>query len=88
MSDLAFQKMSEIPAAPVLWLWEGRIPLGKVTILQGEPGVGKSTLAYDLAARVSRGSEMPGDHQKAAGPGNIVFFSGGDDLADTVRPPT
>lgn len=86
MSDVAFQKMAEITPEPVRWLWEGRIPLGKVTILQGEPGVGKSTLAYDLAARVSRGYEMPGDGRAGGAPGNVLFFSGGDDLADTVRP--
>ncbi len=87
VSDAVFQKMSEIQPEPVRWLWEGRIPLGKVTILQGEPGVGKSTLAFDLAARVSRGSDMPlvRGHDSVI-PGNVVIFSGGDELADTVRP--
>jgi len=87
VSDVTFQKMSEIKPEPVRWLWEGRIPLGKVTILQGEPGVGKSTLAYDLAARVSRGSDMPlvRGHDPSI-PGNVIIFSGGDELADTVRP--
>ena len=86
MSDVVFQKMSEIMPEPVRWLWEGRIPLGKVTILQGEPGVGKSTLVYDLAARVSRGSDMPLLKGSAVGPANVVLYSGGDELADTVRP--
>ncbi len=87
MSDAAFLRMSEIMPEPVRWLWEGRIPLGKVTILQGEPGVGKSTLVYDLAARVSRGSDMPliRGHDPVV-PGNVVIYSGGDELADTVRP--
>ena len=87
MSDVKFQKLSDIRPEPVRWLWEDRIPLGKVTILQGEPGVGKSTLAFDLAARVSRGSDMPmvRGHDHVA-PGNVVIFCGGDELADTVRP--
>ncbi len=87
MSDVVFKKMSEIKPEPVRWLWEGRIPLGKVTMLQGEPGVGKSTLVYDLAARVSRGSDMPlvRGHDRSI-PGNVIIFSGGDELADTVRP--
>ena len=87
MSDVKFQRLSEIRPEPVRWLWEDRIPLGKVTILQGEPGVGKSTLAFDLAARVSRGSDMPMVRGHAPiVPGNVVIFCGGDDLADTVRP--
>ena len=86
MSDVVFQQMSEIKPLPVRWLWEGRIPLGKVTILQGEPGVGKSTLVYDLAARVSRGYDMPLIKGHDVGPDNVIIFSGGDELADTVRP--
>ena len=86
MSDVIYQRMSEIMPEPVRWLWEGRIPLGKVTILQGEPGVGKSTLAFDLAARVSRGSDMPLLKRQGIGPANVVIYSGGDELADTVRP--
>ena len=87
VSAVVFQRLSEIKPEPVRWLWEGRIPLGKVTILQGEPGVGKSTLTFDLAARVSRGSDMPmvRGHDPAV-PGNVVIFCGGDELADTVRP--
>jgi len=54
--------------------------------LQGEPGVGKSTLVYDLAARVSRGSDMPLVKGRGVGPANVVLYSGGDELADTVRP--
>lgn len=83
---MVFQKMSEVSPEPVRWLWEGRIPLGKVTILQGEPGVGKSTLALDLAARVSRGHEMPLAREHGGVPGNVILYSGNDDLADTVRP--
>lgn len=79
--------MSEIAPEPVRWLWEGRVPLGKLAILQGEPGVGKTTLMLDLAARVSRGDEMPVEHRKhGAAPGSVVIYAGGDDLADTVRP--
>ncbi len=86
MSDVVYQKMSEIMPEPVRWLWEGRIPLGKVTILQGEPGVGKSTLAFDLAARVSRGYDMPLVKGHNVGPDNVVIYCGCEELADTVRP--
>lgn len=86
MSSVVWSNMAEVVSEPVRWLWEGRIPRGKVTLLDGEPGIGKSTLALDLAAKVSRGAAMPlakgGDHPAA----NVLLFSGDDDLADTVRP--
>jgi putative DNA primase/helicase len=51
--------LSEVVEESVEWLWEGRIPLGKLTIIDGDPGTGKSALTTDLAARVSTGREMP-----------------------------
>ncbi len=47
------------PAEPVEWLWPGRIAVGKVTLLAGDPGCGKSIVALDIAARVTRGSALP-----------------------------
>jgi hypothetical protein len=44
---------------PLHWLWPGRIPLGKLTLIAGDPGEGKSLLTADLAARVSTGSQFP-----------------------------
>src|SRR5579862_2367724 len=46
-------------AAPPAWLWEGRIPLGRVTLLEGAAGAGKSFVALDLAARVTKGTPWP-----------------------------
>jgi AAA domain len=85
MSNAVFTSLADIQPEPVQWLWDGRIPLGKVTLLESEPGVGKSTLTMELAARVSRGSPMPlmKIHPE---PSNVVIFSGDDGLADTVRP--
>jgi predicted ATP-dependent serine protease len=51
--------LSEVDEESVEWLWEGRIPLGKLTVIDGDPGTGKSALTTDLAARVSTGREMP-----------------------------
>ena len=51
--------MSEVDAKPVEWLWEGYIPRGALTILEGDPGLGKSQIACDIAARVTRGLPMP-----------------------------
>lgn len=83
-----FQSLAEIEPEPVRWLWEGRIPFGKVTVLEGDPGVGKSTLALDIAARVSRGQALPPsrDGHPDAAPASVLIHSGDDGLADTVSP--
>ena len=59
MAVVHWTRISDVAPKPVEWLWEGRVPCGKVTLLDGEPGSGKSLLAIDLAARVSRGLSMP-----------------------------
>jgi putative DNA primase/helicase len=51
--------LSDVVEESVEWLWEGRIPLGKLTVIDGDPGTGKSALTIDLAARVSTGRQMP-----------------------------
>ena len=51
--------LSDVVEESVEWLWQGRIPLGKLTVIEGDPGTGKSALTTDLAARVSTGREMP-----------------------------
>lgn len=69
------------------WLWRGRIPLGKLTMVDGLPGMGKSLWTVDLAARVSRGDEMPdGTRPDFTGPAGSVLFCVEDGLSDTVRP--
>jgi hypothetical protein len=85
MSNAVFTSLADIKPETVKWLWEGRIPFGKVTLLESEPGVGKSTLTLELAARISRGAPMPLEKTHLA-PSNVVIFSGDDGLADTVRP--
>lgn len=68
----------------VQWLWKPWIPLGKPTILDGDPGLGKSTVLLDIAARVSRGWEMPDGSPGVKAP--VVLLSAEDDLEDTVKP--
>ncbi len=85
MSNVVFTRLADIKPEPVRWLWEGRIPFGKVTLLESEPGIGKSSLTLELAARVSRGAPLPLMKTHSA-PANVVIFTGDDDLADTVRP--
>lgn len=77
--------LSEVEPEQVLWLWDRRLPLGKLTVLDGDPGLGKSTVAFDLAARLTRGRAMPDGTGggKAAG---VVVLSAEDGLTDTIVP--
>lgn len=77
--------ISEIPAEPLSWLWPGRIPLGKLTILSGDPGLGKSLMTLAVAAAVSRGSRWP-CREGIALVADVVLVSAEDDPADTIRP--
>lgn len=78
-------RMSEIEPKPLRWLWPDRIPLGKLTLIAGDPGRGKSLLTIDIAARITTGRGFP-DGTPACEPGSVLFISAEDDLADTVRP--
>src|SRR5262249_5102708 len=62
----------------------GRIPLGRVTVVAGRPGCGKSFFATDVAARVTRGRGWPDG--KPCPDGSVLMLAAEDDLADTVRP--
>jgi hypothetical protein len=78
------QMASEIEERPVEWLWPGRIPRGKLTILEGDPDTSKSTLALTWAAHVTAGKAWPdGEPCEAA---NVIFFSTEDDPEDTSKP--
>ncbi len=78
-------RLSTVRPERVTFLWDGRIPLGKLSVLDGDPGLGKSTLTGDLSARVSRGAVMP-DGTGGGVPGGVVLISGEDGLADTIVP--
>ncbi len=59
-TDLKLVKMSEVAFQEVNWLWKPYIPFGKITIIQGDPGEGKTTFALRLAAACSNGTALPG----------------------------
>lgn len=80
------RRVSDVLPEPVQWLWPGRFALGKLTILAGDPGLGKSFLTLDIAARVSRGAGWPDAPGVATTPGGVVLLSAEDDVADTIRP--
>jgi hypothetical protein len=81
---LGFVELSEVAVRGVRWLWHPYVPLGKLTLLDGDPGVGKSYLSLALAAAVTRGEELPGGATPE--PGNVLLLCGEDAVEDTVKP--
>ena len=76
--------LDSVTPRQVQWLWPGRIPLGKISIIAGDPGLMKSMLSLDIAARVSRG--LPWPDGGTAPQGDVLLLTAEDDLDDTVRP--
>lgn len=78
-------RLSSVKRERVEWLWQHRIPLGKITLLDGDPGLGKSLATLDLAARITRGDRMPPDGSPGLD-GGVVLLNAEDGLADTILP--
>jgi putative DNA primase/helicase len=94
-------RLNKIAPIDVPWLWPDRIPLGRITLLVSDPGVAKSLLTLDIAARVSAGLPWPDEpkpeiappacsaiSRSRAGlpPSSVLLLTAEDDLADTIRP--
>jgi putative DNA primase/helicase len=77
--------LSDVQPEAVDWLWFGRLALGKLTLIDGDPGLGKSLLSLDSTARVTTGSAWP-DGLPCAVSGSVLLLGAEDGLADTVRP--
>lgn len=77
-------KLSSVDPKPIKWLHPGRIPRGKITIIAGDPDVGKTFLTLDIAARVSTGEDWPDGSKNEQG--EVLLLSAEDDLADTIVP--
>ena len=76
--------MRDVIAERVEWLAKPYIPFGKITIIQGDPGIGKSSLSLAIAAAVTRGEELFGN--AAAAPAAVLYQTAEDGLADTIKP--
>ncbi|MFF2111407.1 AAA family ATPase [Rhodococcus koreensis] len=83
--DLSVVRLADVTAEEVRWLWPGRLPAGKLVTLDGDPGLGKSTLALTFAATITRGGIWP-DGTRCDHPGDVILLSAEDGLADTIRP--
>ena len=84
-TELQMIKMSEIQSQEVAWLWFPFIPYGKLTIVQGDPGDGKTTLVLNIAAKLSKGEGLD-SKMKLTEPLNVIYQSAEEGLADTVKP--
>ena len=84
-SDFRYEYFSSVTQHKVEWLWYPYIPYGKLTILQGDPGEGKSTFILNVAALLTRGKDMP-DGFPVKEPQRVVYQTAEDNIADTVKP--
>lgn len=82
---LITDRVSDIEAQEIVWLWQGRIAQGKTSLVAGDPGLGKSLLTLYIAAITSRGGTWAVDHTEAVS-GSVLIVSAEDDAADTIRP--
>lgn len=85
-SSIRADRASDIEVQSVKWLWPSRIALGKLCVFAGDPGVGKSTLAADVAAAVTRGGTYAADGASLGQPGEVLIVSVEDDPKDTIAP--
>jgi len=83
LSRLTFTKASNITETNVQWLWDGVIADGKLNLLAGKSGVGKTSLLCNFAATVSRGGVFPGQKQPCR-KGRVIFLTGEDGISDTI----
>ena len=84
-SKLDLVRVSDVTLEPINWLWPGRIAKGKISLIAGHPGLGKSQVTISIAATVSTGGLWPVDHVPAKA-GHVIFLSAEDDVADTLKP--
>ena len=85
MESILYNYYSSIESKPVEWLWYPYIPLGKLTVLQGDPGDGKSTFAINLVALLTKGLPMP-DGYSMQGSLVAIYQCAEDGMADTIKP--
>ena len=82
--ELKLISLEDVAVEPVRWLWYPYIPLGKLSIIHGDPAEGKTTLALWIAAACSRGQALPGG--ETGEPLTILYQTAEDGLGDTIKP--
>ena len=84
-TELKMIKMSEVESQEIDWLWYPFIPYGKLTIIQGDPGDGKTTFILNVASQLTKGSGLD-EKMNVAEPVKVIYQTAEDGLADTVKP--
>lgn len=84
-TELKLINMSDVQTQEIKWLWYPFIAYGKMSIVQGDPGDGKSTLVLNIAAKLSRGERLEPE-MNIDKPVNVIYQTAEDGLADTVKP--
>ena len=84
--ELKLIHMEDVVSKEVEWLWYPYIPYGKITIIEGDPGEGKTTLVLKLAAALSSGLPLPCDDDKEYEPIHIIYQTAEDGIEDTIKP--
>lgn len=79
-------RLSDVEAKSPEWLWPNRIQRGALNIVAGDPGLGKSLVTMDMAARVSRGTPWPDTPKERNPQGNVILLAAEDNLDDAVKP--
>lgn len=85
MEEKIYDYFSNIKGREVEWLWYPYIPYGKLTVIQGDPGEGKSTFMINVASILTNGGRFP-DGKESGGKSTVIYQCSEDDLADTVKP--
>jgi putative DNA primase/helicase len=78
--------LADVEERPINWLWPGYIALGRCHLNDGDPGVNKTTVEFDLGARVTRGAAWPDGTPNRQGAGVVVVLSAEDNPEDTIKP--
>lgn len=84
--ELKLIHMEDVVSKEVEWLWYPYIPYWKITIVEGDPGEGKTTLVLKLAAAMSRGLPLPCDDDREREPIHIIYQTAEDGIDDTIKP--
>lgn len=84
-NKLKLIKMSSVDVEDVKWIWYPYIPYGKVTIIQGDPGEGKTTFILALIGLLTNGEPLP-EEENGAEPINVIYQTAEDGLGDTIKP--
>ena len=84
-TDLKLISMRDVQTEAVQWLWYPYLPRGKLTIVQGDPGEGKTSFVLAVIAALTRGEALP-ESEQALEPLNVIYQTAEDGLADTIKP--